>query len=182
VSPAIPLQRLAPGPAAGYEQPFEMLEACHERVQRMLALLGRLRAHVAAHGADAQAREAARDVQRYFDVAAPQHHLDEERHVLPALRATGDPALAALAGRLAADHRRMEAGWAAARALLAGLQDGRLAAFDAAHEAVLQDFADLYAAHVAAEESVAFPAARARLEPPAVAAMAADMMARRGVR
>jgi hemerythrin-like domain-containing protein len=182
MSPAIPLQRLAPGPAAGYEQPFEMLEACHERAQRMLALLGRLRAHVAAQGADVQAREAARDVQRYFDLAAPQHHLDEERHVLPALRATGDPSLAALAERLAADHRRMEAGWAAARVLLAGLQDGGIAALDAAQEAVLQEFADLYAAHIAAEESAAFPAARARLEPQAVAAMAADMMARRGVR
>ncbi len=181
MSPAIPLQRLAPGPA-GDEQPFEMLDACHDRMQRMLALLARLRAHVAAHGADTQAREAARDVQRYFDLAAPQHHLDEERHVLPALRASGDPGLAALADRLSSDHRRMEAGWAAARVLLAALEAGSLDRLDAAQEAVLQDFADLSTAHLAAEESVAFPAARCVLDAAATAAMAADMRARRGLR
>ncbi|RYY81317.1 MAG: hemerythrin domain-containing protein, partial [Comamonadaceae bacterium] len=52
---------------AGFEQPFEMLEACHERVHRMLTLLDRLRRHVAGHGTDEQARQAARDVMRYFD-------------------------------------------------------------------------------------------------------------------
>ena len=29
-------------PAVGFEQPFEMLLACHDRVRRSLALLGRL--------------------------------------------------------------------------------------------------------------------------------------------
>ena len=29
-------------PAAGFEAPFDLLEACHERVHRSLALLGRL--------------------------------------------------------------------------------------------------------------------------------------------
>ncbi|RYF75253.1 MAG: hemerythrin domain-containing protein, partial [Comamonadaceae bacterium] len=70
-------------PGVGFEQPFAMLEACHERVQRTLALLGRLRGHVQAHGADEPARQAARDVLRYFDIAAPLHHEDEELHVFP---------------------------------------------------------------------------------------------------
>ncbi|MEZ0309011.1 MAG: hemerythrin domain-containing protein, partial [Ramlibacter sp.] len=70
-------------PAPTFEQPFDMLEACHERVHRSLDLLARLRAHVVTHGADDQARQAAIDVLRYFDVAAPAHHLDEELHVFP---------------------------------------------------------------------------------------------------
>ena len=57
-------------PAVGFEQPFAMLEACHERVQRTLTLLQRLRAHVREHGADVPAQQAARDVLRYFDIAA----------------------------------------------------------------------------------------------------------------
>ena len=61
-----------------FEQPYEMMEACHERVHRMLALLERLREHLPLHGADAQAQQAARDIMRYFDQAAPQHHTDEE--------------------------------------------------------------------------------------------------------
>ena len=36
-------------PGTGFDQPFEMLEACHERVQRMLALLAR-RGHAGAAG------------------------------------------------------------------------------------------------------------------------------------
>ena len=76
--------------AAGFEQPFEMLSACHDRVRRSLALLGRLCEHVEVHGTDAQACQAAADVLRYFSLAAPAHHEDEERHVVPALYARGD--------------------------------------------------------------------------------------------
>ena len=98
-----------------------MLLACHERVQRSLDLLLRLQAHVATQGADGQARDAARDVLRYFDLAGPQHHADEERHVLPRLRTAG---LGALADRLAADHAEMERQWRALRPALAGLAAG----------------------------------------------------------
>ena len=58
-------------PGVGFEQPFEMLEACHERVQRSLALLQRLVDHVDRNGHDADSRSAARDVLRYFDIAGP---------------------------------------------------------------------------------------------------------------
>ena len=37
---------LSVAPAATFEQPFEMLVACHERVIRTLDLLQRLRAHL----------------------------------------------------------------------------------------------------------------------------------------
>lgn len=181
MSQPISLQRLGAGTAAGYEEPFEMLAACHERVDRMLRLLQRLRTHVRSHGGDDQARQAARDVMRYFDLAAPQHHLDEERHVLPALQASGDAALQALARRLQADHRRMEQGWADCRAILGSLSEGALPALEPAHEGVLQAFADLYAGHIVAEESLAFPRAQQRLDSTAIEAMAHDMMRRRGV-
>ncbi len=102
----IRLSSLTAAPAAGFEQPFEMLEACHERVQRMLALLGRLREHLASHGADEQARQAARDVMRYFDQAAPEHHRDEELHVFPPLLAQNDPKVAAVVVRLQQDQDR----------------------------------------------------------------------------
>ncbi|MGZ5179811.1 MAG: hemerythrin domain-containing protein [Ramlibacter sp.] len=174
------LRELMPSPAAGFEQPFAMLEACHSRLQRTLDLLQRLAAHVREAGADDQARQAARDVMRYFDQAAPQHHLDEERHVLPALEASGDAALQDLAARLRADHRRMDSGWAEARAVLAALAQGQLASLAAEQEAVLTGFAGLHAAHLAAEEQVAFPAATARLDTADLARMSQDMRQRRG--
>lgn len=159
----------------GFDQPFEMLLACHERVQRSLSLLLRLQAHAAVHGADAQARDAARDVLRYFDLAGPKHHEDEERHVLPRLRAHG---LGALAERLAAEHAEMGQQWAALRPALQALSDGNGNGMllDAA---ACRAYADLYAAHMAAEEGQAFAAATRDLDAAALAAMGAEMAARR---
>ena len=127
-------------PGAGYEAPFEMLDACHERVERMLRLLHKLRAHLQASGWDAQAAE-----------AAPRHHEDEERHVFPAVLAAPDaPALPhtgtddgtgadsgksdgdgtgnsctdsgtslhAVVRRLLQDHADMQTRWASARPVL----------------------------------------------------------------
>ena len=37
-------------PGAGFDAPFEMLGACHERVRRMLRLLARLQAHCRTPG------------------------------------------------------------------------------------------------------------------------------------
>ena len=100
--------------AAGFDQPFELLRGCHARITRMDALLLRLIDHVALketqgrpkfpcsprgagrradpggaqEGTDAQAQQAADKVLRYFDVAAPLHHEDEELHVFPLLRAS----------------------------------------------------------------------------------------------
>ena len=141
-------------PAVGFEQPFAMLEACHERVQRTLGLLQRLRDHVRAQGADEQARQAERDVLRYFDLAAPLHHEDEELHVFPLLLAQGAPDVVALC-------------------------DGDAQPLGAAGDA-LDRFASRYAGHIAAEEGAAYPAAAALLAQDALAAMGREMAARRG--
>jgi hemerythrin-like domain-containing protein len=171
-------------PGIGFEQPFEMLEACHERVQRSLALLDRLVEHVHGQGLDADARSAARDVLRYFDLAAPLHHEDEERHVLPRLAASADAESRALAALLQQEHRRQEtlwqvlreplAAWAAEPAEGAAPPPERFPAPDA-----LSEFQALYARHIAREESVAYPQARADFPAAALAAMSEDMTARR---
>lgn len=164
-----------------FAQPFEMMEACHQRLHRTLALLDRLRAHLGAHGADAQAQQAARDVMRYFDQAAPQHHHDEELHVFPPLAARGDASTLALVARLREDHLQMEARWPATRAVLDAIAGG-LARLEPAQAAALDAFAGLYGGHIDAEEQLAYPQARALLDEAAVAAMGGEMARRRGVR
>lgn len=163
-------------PAAGFEAPFEMLDACHRRVERLLDLLARLAAHADAHGADAQARQAATDVMRYFDLAAPHHHEDEERHLLPRLRAAGH---AVLADRIAADHVEMAAAWRALRERLAAVAEGRLPADGLAG---WQAFRALYAAHLRVEDADAYPLARTLVDDAGLAAMADEMARRRGAR
>lgn len=165
-------------PAVGFEAPFEMLAACHERVERMLALLLRLAGHLATHGADVQAAGAARDVMRYFDVAGPHHHEDEERHVLPRLAALGR---GDLAERLHADHARMTAEWAAIRPVLAGVAERRWDAAQApAHVGRWEAFAALYRAHIVAEEQEAYPPVAAAAAPDELHTMGDEMAARRG--
>jgi hemerythrin-like domain-containing protein len=169
---------LLPTPGAGFDQPFEMLSACHERVQRTLDLLRRLQSHLAAAGADAQARQAARDVMRYFDIAAPAHHEDEERHVFPALLAADPARHGPLVARLQDDHRRMAAQWPAVRAGLAAVAEGR---WSGTEDAVWAGFAALHAGHIPAEEGIAFPSARLLFDADAQQAMGTEMARRRGL-
>ncbi len=178
----IRLQSLVASPAAGFEQPFEMLEACHERVHRMLSLLARLRAHLKEHGADAQAQQAARDVMRYFDLAAPLHHQDEELHVFPRLLARGDARITPIVQRLQRDHVAMEANWKKARQVLARVAEGSLDALQPRDEETLDAFAVPYAEHIAAEEEIAYPASRALMDAKEVEAAGREMMERRGVK
>jgi hypothetical protein len=72
-------------PAAGFDHPLEMLEACHERIRRTCALIVRLAGHIAIRGVDQEAREAARSAIRYFDMAGEDHHRDEEQDLFAAL-------------------------------------------------------------------------------------------------
>ncbi len=171
-------------PAAGFDEPFEVLSACHDRVRRSLDLLSRLVAHVRQHGADAQARDAARDVARYFNVAAPAHHEDEERHVIPLLRASADARLHEAAQRMLADHERIRAAWSVLEPQLQALQAGQA---QPGLEAAAQAFIDVHAGHLEIEDALAFPGAR-ELQAAAAdgteqrLAMGREMAQRRGVK
>lgn len=161
-----------------------MLHACHGRVERTLALLLRLGEHLDRHGcadADGQASDAASDVLRYFDLAAPLHHEDEELHVFPALRAAGD---AALADALHAEHEQMAQQWPRIRADLLAVQARQMHSGPMLADARRRwaDFAALYASHIRAEETLAYPQARARVRAAEQVAMGRDMAQRRGAR
>lgn len=171
-------------PGAGFEKPFEMLTACHERVERMLALLTRLREHLFRTGWDDHAANAAHDVMRYFDQAAPLHHQDEERHVFPALLGLADAnGMHAAIGQLKQDHLAMEQLWVAARLVLQRIAQGGPAAMpplSIAETASLTRFTALYSAHIRTEERFVYPAAQKHLTKAKMDVMALDMMQRRG--
>lgn len=168
-----------------------MLGACHERVQRSLDLLARLIAHLQQRAAsgqadwvDADARSAAADVARYFNLAAPQHHLDEETHVIPRLQASGRPEWLAAAAQMLADHAQIEAIWSRLAPRLAALAAPQTASRFTTLElttlaAAAADFIALHARHVPLEDTLAFPAARQGLNAGELAAMGSEMAARR---
>jgi hemerythrin-like domain-containing protein len=167
-------------PAVGFAQPFEMLEACHERVHRTLDLLRRLIDHIDANGHDPSSRSAAADVLRYFDVAAPLHHEDEELHVFPALAGSTDAAVPLAIATLQGDHERMAALWADLRkALVQWRDDASAPAIDDATRQMATEFIGGYAAHIATEEDLIYPAARACFDAAGLARIGAEMQARR---
>ena len=170
-------------PASGFEAPFDMLGACHERVQRMLALLERLQKHAHTNGCDAQAKQAAVDVMRYFDLAAPLHHQDEELHVFPLLLHSQELALQSAALALVEQHRGMEKAWSAMRVVLEELVLCDTAKpFSALRLEDVQSFASLYEKHIDLEEQLVYPAASDAISDEALTAASEDMMRRRGVK
>lgn len=171
--------------AATFEQPFEMLTACHERVDRMLRLLDRLCQHLDEKGLDEQATQAARDVMRYFDLAAPDHHEDEERHVFPRLLAGSDESVKAVVRRLQQDHLDMTANWIEAREVLqrvSAVPASTWAGLSEVDRATLARFAGQYADHIRAEEDTVYPAASALIEPRELQHMGTEMATRRTAR
>lgn len=148
-------------PAVGFEVPLEMLAACHLRVQDQCATLLRLVSHIAAHGSDRAAREAATAVMRYFDTSARHHHEDEERDLFPALLAcvAGSEAvcLRDMTAALTAEHRELEARWKALRAVLAQVAAGQAAQLA---QDVVGGFTRMYERHIAREETELLPMAQ----------------------
>jgi hemerythrin-like domain-containing protein len=169
-------------PAAGFEAPLEMLSACHGRIEDRCATLRRLQAHLPGHGSDEQARSAAAALIRYFDVAAKQHHDDEEQDLFPALlesMAGSDPVcLRELTARLAAEHRELEARWRRLRSVLARVVEGLPATLDVEQVAA---FADLYARHIECEERELLPMAARLLGSDDLDRVGRSMRERRGI-
>lgn len=170
-------------PGGGFDEPFALLAACHDRIRRSLDLLQRLLAHVQASGTvDAQAQSAAHDVLRYFTLAAPAHHEDEERHLVPLLRASADAATRAVAERLLHDHDAIRAAWRVLEPPLRAIEAGTLPAPAAWRDASTR-FVELHAGHLELEDEFVFPRAQAALAArgdDTLRAMGDEMARRRG--
>ena len=169
-------------PAVGFEAPLEMLAACHARIEQQCATLRRLVPHVAGHGADAQARDAAASVMRYFDTAAVHHHADEEVDLFPALieAMAGSDAvcLRELTAGLAAEHRKLESRWWQVRGALARAAVGAATSLDADD---IDAFVGLYQRHIAREENELLPMAARLLGDDALDRVGRAMRERRGI-
>ena len=140
---------------AGFDDPLEMLFACHRRIEKQLETLKRLRAHVGVHGVDAEASAAAQAILRYFLKAGVNHHEDEEHDLFPMLaRRIDDPGERARFEHfrevLEADHRTLEAAWQRLRRPLEGIADGLMRTLP---EFEVHAFVDAYVHHILTEEN-----------------------------
>jgi len=168
-------------PAPSFDEPIEMLKVCHERIATQCATLEKLATHLPLHGADEQARQAATNIMRYFDVAGPHHHADEEEDLFPMLIRAGRYQVSSVADRIASlvnEHRSFEGAWTHLRTVLADIADGKTRLLEPVWVA---DFVGAYRSHIAIEESQIFPFAEACLDRSQLARLSAAMVARRTI-
>lgn len=168
--------------APSFDEPVEILRACHERIEAKCATLEKLAAHLPLHGSDTQAQQAARSIMRYFDVAAPHHLADEEQDLFPMLIEIGQRQSSPVDERISSlldEHRSLEAAWVQLRAVLDDIAHGKTRQLER-HQ--VADFVGAYRAHIALEESRIFPFAEACLDRQQLARLSAAMVARRTIK
>ena len=141
-------------PEVGFETPVAMLDACHDKVQYFTGLCLRLATHVQIRGANEQAVEAATRILRYFRIAAPLHHQDEELDLFPALLRLGPPVvdsrriqtLRAHIEILEAEHQVIEKIWREIEPWLDSIAKGQ----KTVNPQGLERFVSIYDAHIGA--------------------------------
>ncbi len=167
------------GPAApSFDDPLEMLQACHGRITAQCDTLQRLISHLQTQGNDEQAAQAARAILRYFETAGQYHHQDEEQDLFPVLLASGDKTAAGYIERLLGEHKEMAQAWHALRPLLQALAEDSANTLDAD---VAAHFIDCYARHIEFENSNLLPLAKTLLNKEQVIDLGQKMSKRRGV-
>ena len=166
-------------PAASFDDPIALLMACHDRVRHYAALALKLAEYLSEHGADEQAQKAAASIIRYFDVAAPLHHQDEEEDLFPLLAQRGDAALRKLAGEtMLAEHAELAVLWQQLRARLQAIVADESSDLPLA---LAREFSLRYPAHALIEDEAMYPQASQLLTSDELAELGQRMAARRNV-
>src|SRR5512139_1479559 len=164
------MQELLAQSAPTFATPLEMLRACHGRILAQCATLHKLLQHLPQHGCDAQARQAALAILRYFNSAGQHHHQDEEMDLFPLLLASPSIEAHELVLQLITQHHDMEAAWLRLHAQLQQLD-----------EQVVTHFTTLYERHIELENTRLLPLAASLLSAAAQDDLGNKMAARRGV-
>ena len=164
--------------APGFDDPLEILLACHDRIRAQCATINKLVLHLPQHGCDAQAQQAAVAVLRYFDSAGQHHHQDEELDLFPLLLATGNQTALALVSQLLNEHETMAAVWQQLRPHLIDISENHTSQLDAL---LAQRFIDAYEQHIELENTRLLPLAKNLLTDRQIVDLGSKMAARRGV-
>jgi hemerythrin-like domain-containing protein len=170
-------------PTAGPKRPLEVIDACHERVRRMVEMLVRLSEHLDEHGADDRAAVSAQSILDCFKGIWVHHLRDEELDLWPRLRqrlqgrrtAQARRVLSAIA-TLAQQHRTLQGGWKQIEPSLEAVRQRKSMRLNGA---AVHSFVAAYRAHLDLEEDVLAPACRQLLTAEDVEQLGLNMARRR---
>lgn len=161
---------------------FDVLDLCHRETIFALGKLAAVMTALQTRGADDEVRALAAEVVRHFSTMAREHHQDEERHIFPKMLESGKPELVRAVQRLRQDHGWLEEDWLELSAQLDAVASGQgWYDLDVLREGV-SIFIALSHEHIALEESLIYPHARAHLHVSELGEMGREMSARRRVK
>lgn len=104
------MQILEPQQFATWNEPIEMLYACHDKVKRFCRQLRILPDYLEKHGYTQAVLNDVEQILTYFNRAAPLHHEDEEQDFFPQL-VTFSPQAQATIAELASQHQELHENW-----------------------------------------------------------------------
>ncbi|MBX3609319.1 MAG: hemerythrin domain-containing protein [Hydrogenophaga sp.] len=160
---------------------FEFLDAAHREIQVQLVALRDLALAIVDDRFGPAEQLQAKAVLAHFNGAARDHHLDEEKHIFPALLRSHSPDLVQATEQLVQDHGWLEAMWLQIEPSLDAARHGNTWFDPSEMLQAVEVFQQLYHEHIELEESIAYPQARKLVAPGDALTMGREMAKRRVV-
>lgn len=170
--------------SVGFEAPLELLVSCHDKILLFSSALDKLSQALKEDGWNSQHKASAEQIRRYFNIAGPEHHLDEEKHLFPAIIAL-DPEfkqpqsleIVQLINRLIKEHVETDVLWESLDTMLAEQSED----FDTLEELARQFALDMHE-HARIENEIVFPFVKTHINDTELKKMGAEIAQRRGVK
>ncbi|AUI65564.1 MULTISPECIES: hemerythrin domain-containing protein [Glaesserella] len=139
---------LTPQKLVTWDEPIEMLYACHGKVKDFCRQLQLLPDYLAKNGVNQAVKNDVQQILNYFNQSAPLHHDDEEKDFFPAL-IKQRPEAQTEVDLLEAQHIELHRNWDELSAQLVALLNGERNEIDAD---LIKRFVAGYDQHIAIEE------------------------------
>ena len=143
-----PMQILEPQKFASWNEPIEMLYACHSKVKRFCRQLTILPDYLAKNGCNQAVKNDVQQILNYFNQSAPLHHDDEEKDFFPLL-VKYVPEAQKNIDELERQHVTLHGSWTKLSEQLQALLAGERENVDVA---LINHFVSGYDKHIALEE------------------------------
>ncbi|MEX4490402.1 hemerythrin domain-containing protein [Haemophilus influenzae] len=170
------MQILEPQQFATWNEPIEMLYACHSKVKRFCRQLSILPDYLEKHGYTQAVLNDVEQILSYFNRAAPLHHDDEELDFFPQLVKVAPQAQSTI-DELEQQHKNLYENWNALSAQLEELISEQRQNID---EHLIERFIQGYERHITLEEPL-FEMGREFLADDVLSEMGKNMSIRRQV-
>lgn len=139
---------LEPQKFVTWDEPIEMLYACHGRVKQFCRQLLLLPDYISQHGINQAVKNDVQQILNYFNQAAPLHHDDEEKDFFPAL-AQKLPDIQTAIDELESQHETLHKNWDELRSKLEALLVGEMENIE---PSLIKQFVSGYDLHISIEE------------------------------